>query len=472
MLRYCDTYAIKTLDSKGDFMSRDDETAPDAAKPARVRTTWFSDLVFRRVFKNAGFLLSGKTATGVLGLAYLGLAARGLGIEQFGLLVLVQTYVQVITGLSTFHSWQAVIRYGAISTQTDDTRGFQSLISFTTLLDVAGVVLGATVAWFAAPLVGPYLGWSGEIIAYAQPYSLLILFTIVATPTGLLRLYDRFDILAWQVIITPALRLIGVAIAVLLDAPLWAYLLAWFVAGVIGGLILVGLGWREGVKQGRLTNMRWSLGGVTRTHAGIWGFCLASNFHSSLQMVTGHMSTLLVGAVATPAAAGLFKVAREVATALTKPAELLTQSIYPEFARLGSTGNWADFGGLIRRAALLAGGVGLGILALIALLGDHLLALIFGPDFAAAYGVLVLLVAAATLTIAGFSFDPALYAMGRPSVPLRVNAVVVFCVYVPLLILLTQTLGPIGAGVAMLLSSTLIVGTVGLWARAELKKRA
>lgn len=472
MLRYCNTYAIKALDSKGDFMSRDDERAPGRAKAARVRTTWFSDLVFRRVFKNAGFLLSGKTATGVLGLAYLGLAARGLGIEQFGLLVLVQTYVQVITGLSTFHSWQAVIRYGAISTQTDDTRGFQSLISFTTLLDVAGVVLGATLAWFAAPLVGPYLGWNAEIIAYAQPYSLLILFTIVATPTGLLRLYDRFDILAWQVTITPVLRLVGVAIAVLLDAPLWAYLLAWFVAGVIGGLTLVGLGWREGVKQGRLTSMRWSLQNVTSTHPGLWGFCLASNFHSSLQMVTGHMSTLLVGAVATPAAAGLFKVAREVATALTKPAELLTQSIYPEFARLGSTSNWADFGGLIRRAALLAGGVGIGILAIIALLGDHLLVLIFGPDFAAAYGVLVLLVAAATLTIAGFSFDPALYAMGRPSVPLRVNAVVVFCVYVPLLILLTQTLGPIGAGVAMLVSSTLIVSAVGLWARAELKKRA
>ena len=304
-------------------------------KPGGGKVSWFSDLVFRRVFKNAGFLLSGKFATGILGLAYLSLAARGLGVEQFGLLVLVQTYVQVITGLTTFHSWQAVIRYGALSVEHDDTPGFQTLISFTTALDVSCVLIGAALAWFAVPLIGPTLGWSYQIIAYAQPYSLLILFTIIATPTGLLRLYDRFDILAWQVIVTPALRFVGVVLAVLLDGPLWAYLLAWFVAGAGGGLTLVVLGWREGLRQGRLANMRWSFKGVTTTHGSIWSFCLASNFHSSLQMVTGHMSTLLVGAVATPAAAGLFKVAREVATALTKPAELLTQSIYPEFARLG-----------------------------------------------------------------------------------------------------------------------------------------
>ena len=106
-------------------------------KPGGGKVSWFSDLVFRRVFKNAGFLLSGKFATGILGLAYLSLAARGLGVEQFGLLVLVQTYVQVITGLTTFHSWQAVIRYGALSVEHDDTPGFQTLISFTTALDVS-----------------------------------------------------------------------------------------------------------------------------------------------------------------------------------------------------------------------------------------------------------------------------------------------------------------------------------------------
>ena len=308
---------------------------------------WFSDVIFSRVFKNAGFLLSGKTVTGLLGLGYLSLAAHGLGLEEFGLLILIQTYVQVVIGLTTFHSWQVVIKYGADTLNSNDIIGFQKLISFTTLLDIMGVLTGTTLAWTLAPILGPFLGWDGDTIYYARVYSLLILFTIVATPTGILRLFDRFDLLAWQVIITPALRLFGVIIAVLIDAPIWGYLVIWFFASIAGGLTLLILGWKEGERQGVLVRMNWSVRDVTKEHKGIIGFSLASNFNSSLQLVTGHLSTIIVGFIATPATAGLFKVAREVATAITKPAELLTQSIYPEFAKLGTTKKWSNFSSLL-----------------------------------------------------------------------------------------------------------------------------
>ena len=238
-------------------------------------------MIFSRVFKNAGFLLSGKTVTGLLGLGYLSLAAHGLGLEEFGLLILIQTYVQVVIGLTTFHSWQVVIKYGADTLNSNDIIGFQKLISFTTLLDIMGVLTGTTLAWTLAPILGPFLGWDGDTIYYARVYSLLILFTIVATPTGILRLFDRFDLLAWQVIITPALRLFGVIIAVLIDAPIWGYLVIWFFASIAGGLTLLILGWKEGERQGVLVRMNWSVRDVTKEHKGIIGFSLASNFNSS-----------------------------------------------------------------------------------------------------------------------------------------------------------------------------------------------
>ena len=132
--------------------------------------SWFRDTVFRRIFANAGLLLSGKTVTGFLGLGYISLSAHGLGLHDFGLLVLVQTYVQVIVGLTTFHSWQAVIRYGTISLEQSDNVAFQKLIQFTSLLDVVGVCIGFVIAWFIAPVLGPYLGWNDQIISYAQFY--------------------------------------------------------------------------------------------------------------------------------------------------------------------------------------------------------------------------------------------------------------------------------------------------------------
>lgn len=86
----------------------------------RVLRRWVSDGVMARVLRNAGLLLTGRVATGVLNLAILSIAARALGAQDFGLIVLVQTYVQTITAVATFQSWQAVIRYGALDLEKND----------------------------------------------------------------------------------------------------------------------------------------------------------------------------------------------------------------------------------------------------------------------------------------------------------------------------------------------------------------
>ena len=96
-------------------------------------------------------LLTGRLATGVLNLAILSIAARALGATQFGLIVLVQTYVQTITAVATFQSWQAIVRYGAVSLEKDDIAGFQRLIRFSALLDIGGALLGTLSPWSPCP---------------------------------------------------------------------------------------------------------------------------------------------------------------------------------------------------------------------------------------------------------------------------------------------------------------------------------
>ncbi len=437
----------------------------------RTMRRWFADGIFRRVFKNAGFMLGGRATTGLLSLGTLGVAAQSLGAEKFGVLILVQTYVPVITALATFQSSQAVIKYGAVCLDEDDTPGLQALVKFTTLLDIAGVIVGSLLGYFAAPYIGPHVGWSDEVISCAQPYSLLIPFSIVATPTGLLRLYDRFELLTMQTVVTPLLRLIGVGIAALLSAPFWAYLLAYFVAGTVGGQLLAYLGWREIYRDGRLKGLTLSFTGLSMLHGGIWRFSIFSNLHSSIQIVTTQMSTFLVGFVAGPAAAGLFRISRDIATALTKPAELLNQSIYPEFARLDSHGGWDQFAYLILRSGAVAGGAGALFLALALAFGQPFLIFFFGAPFAGAYPPLVLLVAAAVITVSGFPMDPALYAMGRPSIPLRIDVVSMLLIFVPMLMVLTRIYGPAGAGIATLVSTSFTFITMAVFTTVQLRLR-
>lgn len=431
--------------------------------PVRLLRRWVSDGIMARVLRNTGLLLSGRVATGILSLAILSIAARALGAEEFGLVVLVQTYVQTITAVATFQSWQAVIRYGALDLEKRDMAAFHALLRFCTVLDVAGAVLATIVAIAVVPLVGPLLGWNPEVMAAARPYALVTLFAITATPTGLLRLHDRFDLLSIQSVVSPALRLVGVALAAFFGWSLAAYLAVWFVGGAVAGVVLIAMGWHQAWKSGQLAGfdirlVAWFA--PPARHPGLWRFAILSNLHVTVQTVTGYLTPVLVGALAGPAQAGLFKIARDVATAITKPAELLNNSVYPEFARLAGQGQWRAFPRLILRGGSMAAGAGTLLIVMALFIGPTFLSAFFGPDFVAAQGPMLLLGAAATLTIAGFAFDPALYAMGRPAIPLQVNTAAV-ALYLPVLAVLTPAYGAYGAGAASLLASIAVFVAMG-----------
>jgi len=66
----------------------------------------------------------------VLSLAYLAIAARSLGPEQLGVLILVHAYAVVVAGVAGFQSWQAIIRFGAPMQQGEDRQALKSLIRF------------------------------------------------------------------------------------------------------------------------------------------------------------------------------------------------------------------------------------------------------------------------------------------------------------------------------------------------------
>lgn len=415
-----------------------------------------NNIFLRKILKNASWLLGGRVMTGLSSLLYLSLVTHNLGDTGFGTLVLILTYVQIITDLTTFQSSQALIRYGAICIEQENKLALQQLLKFTTILDLLGVITGLAIAILIAPYIGVYLGWNQATVSQVQWYSLIILFTSTATPKGLLQLCDRFDLLALQITVPTLTRMFGAIIATIFHASLLVYLWLWFFSEALGGLLLFFVGWRVAGKRGMLKNMNWSFKHLTQNHPDLLKFSIVSNFDSSLPMIMRQASPLVVGIFATPAAAGLFQVSYELSTPLKAIAEILTQSVYPELARLDSQQKWRLFINVLVKSTFLALLIGLGILLISLFFGKIILRYAFGEAFISAHQILVLLVIAEVFTMGNCALEPAFYAIGKPSVPLKVNATAILGVYLPLLLILTSSFGVIGTGIATLSSTALI----------------
>ena len=430
---------------------------------------WFDDGFLHRIFRNAGALLGGKAVAGVLSLGTLAVTARGLGPELFGALILIHSYVKLVGGLTKFQSWQAVIHYGAASLEKDRPKDLQGLIKFTTALDLASAVIGMALAMSLAGVAGAMLGWDAGTVSLVMVYSLLIAVTIKATPTGVLRLFDRFNLLAMQAPLSPAVGLIGVSIAYVLDGGLIAYLCAWFAAGMAESAALVILGWRELGRQGLLADLDLSLRGLTKPHGGLWRFVWAANIFTSLSAAASHLITLMLGWLLGPMAAGLFRIASQFASVLVVPAAILRRSIYPEFAKLTAKGDPRLVRKLMLRAGLISGSVAVVIVLVLALISEPLIRLIVGEAYVAAADLLVLLAAASAVMLYGFAIEPVFFALGRPGIMLRLS-VIVAALNLVLIFLLAAEYGLIGAGYAALASTVTGIGLSTFIALGKLSK--
>jgi O-antigen/teichoic acid export membrane protein len=407
------------------------------------------------VFRSAGLLVAGKAAAAVLGLANLALAARALGVEAFGLLVLADALRLGVGEVAKFQSWQAVLRYGAPALADGDRPRLQRTLRFTLLLDGVGAVAGAAAAVAAALLAGPRLGFAEEAVPLAAAYATSVVFSVAATPTGVLRLFGRFDALALQSTAAPLLRTAGAAAGWATGAGLGWFLLVWYVSAALSFALLARMAFAEARRGGHLRGYRWRAPGLTAGLPGIWRFAAATNANATLETAFGHAATLAVGLVLGPAAAALFRIARQFADAVAKPAKLLVPAIYPDLARLAAAGGQADLRRLVVRGALLAGAGATALLGAAAAWGDDLLALAVGPEFRAAGETMVWLVAAATLSIWIFPLEPFLISTGRAGRALAIRAAV-SAAYAPALVWLLLRVGVEGAGIAAVLAEAVM----------------
>ena len=411
-----------------------------------------NDGLFRRVFKNSAMLTAGKVYTALVGLLYLALATRALGVHDFGVLILIHAYAVAVRDFVTLKTSQCVVRYGAICLESNKEEDFQKLVKFTMLLDIGFCVAATLVGILAISAVGPSFGVAPELVPVASLYCIMILFNFKATPLGLLRLFDRFDLIAVMLMVVPTIRLVGACVAYVFYRDVSAFLFFWFIAGAVQCLGIVWFGWREFRRRGFSKGMNLDLRHLIRPHQGILSFIWTSHVHRTLYASTVHIATLVVGFMMGPVGAGLFKIAQEASSVLLKPALLFNETVYPEMAKIAVNKDYRRLWSVITHSALVAGAIAGLILLVVFVFGQSLLSLAFGAEYTNAYDVLILLMIAAAIMMTSFALDPALYSIGRPDISMNVR-IVTTILHISVMVLLLQEIGLVGAGIAAIAGS-------------------
>lgn len=403
--------------------------------------------LLRRRAESLMHLISGSIGTALLMFGSISIAARSLGPSVFGAFVLILAIGRVSERLLRFESWQPLVRYVALEEVAGNNESIARLYVYGLVLDVGAALAAALVAVSAGILIGPFIGLEAEHTGLVAIYAVAIACNIRGMPSAALRMAGRFKTLAYIQVFSAILRL-GLALVLLLqEAGLTKFLVLWTGMQVLDSAIFVFLGFKSVRDQGVPSLFSVSWRGLPGSFPGFLRFAFSTNLSSTLRTLTHEADTLLVGFFVGPAAAGLYFLARRVAKVAQQMGEFVQMVTYPDLARTWSGANRSEFGRIVKFVQIMLGGFGVAAIIGVWLLGKPSLNLALGPDFVAAYPLLVTQLFAVLLILHAAPSRSALLAMNRPIFVL-VTAIISTTVFFATALITIPQYGAIGANFA------------------------
>lgn len=393
------------------------------------RLIHFDELV-PRILRNLWYLVSSTTAVSLLGLLTLALTARALGPAGLGILALVEAYVRTVDMLFRFQPTQAVIKYGAEAMETGNNERFKRLVKLSVLIDLIGGALAAIIAISLGRWAADLLGLGPDGLDYILIVAIALFFSFRPTGVALLRLFDRFGLLAVSDCFMALMRLAIAALALAFDWGIWAFIVMLLLHNLADGILAFALSLRELSRRGYGAFWRAPVGEAFVENPNFIRFLWNSNVYQILRNATLRFDVLALGVLVTPAIVGQYQVAKRSGRAVLRLARTMTQVLFPELAKLWIQGERVRFRRMIRYVTImvLVSSIVLGLP--LAFVVPGLVEAIFGEDFIGAVPMILVFGIAIVLNMTGLVFNPALISMGLDKEVLNVTILgtLLFCI--------------------------------------------
>ncbi len=353
---------------------------PRVRAPSRLLRRIVADRAFLRdvtALTSATVVTSGLTALQGL------ILARWLGPTNFGLVALVTTWPLLIFGFFDAKSQDATIKFVGEYRQANDRARAIAMCKLSYLIDIGVALLTLLVTVLTA-------SWASKhVIRGLGDPLLLILFaaslvpnSLITTSNAVLTVFSLFSLRARIDVSLAAVRFVLVIGAVMAKGGVEGVIVAYAVSGLITGCVSVLVAFVVISRELRSPGLSAPIGLLAQDGRRIGAFLGFTNLTEVVKLAHKQLDIVLVGLVAGPRDAGIYRLAKSSASLLGLPLVPLASVTYQ---RMMEVSNRRDQ--LWSVACRSARAVGLPLAGL-TLLGGSVLALaavgIAGPAYASA----------------------------------------------------------------------------------------
>ncbi len=354
-----------------------------------------------------------QAATSIADFAQIALIAHLLGLDEYGRLAIVASFVLLVGGFFDVRVGVAATTLGARALRRDPERA-AGIFQLSYLIDALTGILGFAAVAGLALAVGPGLvGSNGTLLIVLFAVTVLAS-TLEDSSLSILRLVDRYRLVAGYTVALEAARVGLIACALLISEGLVPVILALLAQKLLVTVVQVttaASSFRQATGRGLFRGS--ALGAVRDTRRRMLTTVLHTNAVSYARLAQTQLPTLLLGAIAGPVQAGLYKIGMAAAASVGRLADPAYAALLPRVSRLFAAGRPDNVRRLVEQASRVSVPAMVVASAIVILLRDPILGLLGGNAAKDAGAVLAAGAAAYAINGALFWNIGVVFAAGR-----------------------------------------------------------
>jgi O-antigen/teichoic acid export membrane protein len=423
-------------------------------KEKKLKYSFKISKLLKKIFKNFSLIAGSNLIVSFFSIFTLFYNSNSLGPKLFGVLALYTVSITVFNRLFSMDLWQQVIKFGGHAYVHKKYNSLRNIFAYCLLMEIFFSILSFLGANLLLYLIYFYNGFSDEYLLYGQIFSIALIFKFSDTPTGVLRLTNRFNVLAYINVLSSLSYLIGSAFFWYNNSSFLNYIILFTVISILYNLILI-----------LLTLFYWKLDKLPSLFRvnlndkklinNINKFSVTGWITSTISVMKNSFDLYIIGIFLDVSASGIYKFATSIASFVLKLSIPLQQAVFPEISKMAAKKQNYKLKKILLDIFGLVGFMILIVNILSLSFADLTVGIIGGEKFTAATIPLILLIFAFSIRSAGFFIRPVLINCIGHMVFLK-SILYPFIIYVPVLLFGVMKYGVIGACVAHIVFDILL----------------
>lgn len=298
-----------------------------------------SDDFWRKLFKNSFYAIIGEGGSSVINLFVVFLLIKLLGNDEYAILVLAQSYMSILDLIINLQSWQSVIKFGEEMRVKNKIDKYLEFIKLGSILDISTAILCGLISLFIAPLIGSIFNWSNELILCCQIFTAEIYFHFSGTPIAVLRLENKFNLVAIQKIVSAIIKLAVLLFILCMTSKLSLItaVIIYVVTDIISHLILV-------IMFLTIIHKKWGIrrllkSKIPENKGQFIKYTIWCTLGDAVDIPVLYLDVFVVSALKLELVT-VFKVFKQIISVLSKLAAPIYQAIFPQFSTLVAKGEY------------------------------------------------------------------------------------------------------------------------------------